>query len=207
MNGETDAILITKRDGSCEPFRVAKLRRCFALVLRRGQCDVSRVADALARAVSCHLEQWDESRLPSSGYIYQCACTVLRQTGLGDAARRLASHRRQRVAKRRRLHVFDPLGETERIAEPWQKARVVSVMKERYGVTHAVARALAGEVEERVFALGCREVSKPLVEELIRNELAGWGLGVEAVAEMRGAPSDGPMVGRQPGRRDDGSAS
>ena len=197
MRSEADAILIMKRDGSCEPFGAAKLRRCFALVLRRGQCDVPRVADALARAVACHLQQWDEARLPTSAYIYQCACTVLRQTGLGEGARRLASHRRQRVAKRRRLRVFD-LGESEVAAEPWRKARVVSALEERYDVTHAVARALASEVEERVFALGCRLISKPLVEELIRNELASWGLGVEVVAETRGVPYDGPVVGRQP---------
>jgi hypothetical protein len=194
---ETDAIIIAKRDGSFEPLRVAKLRRCLMLAMRSCHCDVAQVADALVEAVACHLREWDRSEPPTSAYLYRCACTVLRQTGLGEAARRLAGHRRQRVAQRRRVGVFDPrgLGDGTR---PWRKALVVAALEHRYGLTRPVARILAGEIEARVFALKYRLIAKPLLDELIRNELAAWGLVVEATGESRGVTPHASVASPEP---------
>jgi hypothetical protein len=194
---ETDAIIVAKRDGSFEPFRAAKLRRCLTLAMRSCHCDIVQVANALVEAVACHLRGWTGAEPPTSAYLYHCARTVLRQTGLGEAARRLASHRRRRVAQRRRVRVFDPrrLGDG---AQPWRKALVVTALEHRYGLTRSVARILAGEVEARVFALRYRLIARPLVDELIRNELAAWGLVVEVPVESRGVTPDASVASPEP---------
>lgn len=197
MRCETDAIIIAKRDGSFEPFRAAKLRRCLMLAMRSCHCDIARVADALVEAVARHLREWDGPEPPASAYLYHCARTVLRQTGLGEAARRLADHRRQRVAQRRRLRVFDPqrLGDG---SAPWRKGPVVATLEHRYGLTRPVARILAGEIEARAFALKYRLIAKPLVDELICNELAAWGLVVEATGESRGVTPNASVASPDP---------
>jgi hypothetical protein len=194
---ETDAIIIAKRDGSFEPFRAAKLRRCLMLAMRSCRCDVAQVADALVEAVARHLREWGGPEPPTSAYLYHCARTVLRQTGLGEAARRLAGHHRQRVAQRRQLRVFDPWRLADG-AEPWRKAPVVATLEHRYGLTRPVARILAGEIEARAIALKYRLIAKPLVDALIRNELAAWGLTVEAPGESRGVTPNGSVSSPEP---------
>jgi hypothetical protein len=182
VNCQTDAIVIAKRDGSREPFQPGKLRRSLLLALQSCPCDVEQVADALAGAVAHHLRACVEPDPPSSAYVYRCACTVLRRTGLSQAARRLTAHRRQRLLQRCRRCVYDPR-RPERRPVGWQKARVVAVLEGRYGLTRPVARIIAGEIEKRAFALGCRLIPKPLVSELIRSELAAWGLAAAAASE------------------------
>jgi hypothetical protein len=182
---ETDVIVIAKRDGSREPFQTGKLRRSLLLALRCSPCDAEQVADALAAAVALHLRATLEPDPPSSAYVHHCACTVLRRTGLSRAARRLASHRRQRLLQRCRRWVYDPR-RPERRPVSWQKARVVAVLEGHYGLTRPVARIIAGEIEGRAFALGCRLIPKPLVGELVRSELAAWGLAADVTRENDG---------------------
>jgi len=181
VTSETNAILVAKRDGSREPFRPAKLARCLRLALHSCPCDTEQVAEALVEAVADHLRGWPAMEPPTSAYLYHCVGTALRQTGLGEAARRIAVHRRQRVVQRSRLRVFDP-GRPERRPEAWRKARIVATLQDRYELSRPVARILAGEIEMHAFALNRRLIAKPLVEELIGDELAAWGLGGEPVS-------------------------
>jgi hypothetical protein len=167
------------------------------LAMRSCHCDVAEVADALVEAIACHLREWDGAEPPTSAYLYHCACTVLRQTGLGEAARRLAGHRRARLAQRRRLRVFDPHGLSDGAA-PWRKGLVVATLEHRYGLTRAVARILAGEIETRAFALKYRLIAEPLVDELIRNELAAWGLAVEGMGQSRGVTPNTSVASPEP---------
>lgn len=189
--------MITKRDGTLECFSLPKLRNCLTTVLRAAATDV-RPADPLARAVACHLRQWDDESLPSTGYIYHCVRTALLQTGLTEAAGEFAAHRRLRAARRRRVRVFDP-ALSEQPAVRWRKGALVGTLQNVYDLRQSVARFLAGRVEGQVFGLGYRLLSKVLVAELLRNELLAWGLLDMPVGAVRkGQVCLGPVASRQP---------
>lgn len=165
---------VAKRDGSVEPFEFAKLRRCLAVAMKG--CGYDAVyADALARAVALHLQDWRDAAPASTGYIAGCVKAVLEETGLCDVAGFLDRHRRQRDSKRSRISVVDTTS-AERLQRSWTKKLAVEALAERYGVRASVARILAAEVEQRVLALNYNMISTSLLDEIIRNELMAWGL-------------------------------
>lgn len=166
--------MIAKREGRLEPFETAKLRRCLAAAMKTCNCD-ERFADALARALELHLRDRREPRPPTTDYIFRCLRTALCETGMDQVARQLARHRRRRTSQRRKLSVFDARASQPALA-PWRKATVAGTLERRHGLTHSVARILAGEIERRVLALEYSAISTALIAELIRNELMAWGL-------------------------------
>lgn len=187
-------VVVTKRDGTRECFSVPKLRNALVKVLRA--CGREPYpADPLAQAVALHLRGWTGKAFPTTGYVHRCACTALMQLGIHEAAEELDMHRRQRAARRRGLRVFDPR-RPERITSLWRKGALVATLKTRYQLRQPVARLLAGRIEEQVFALGYRLVSKTLLSELLQNEIMAWGL---LDAPVGGVWSDqvcpGPLVG------------
>lgn len=167
-------IVVTKNDGTLERFSLTKLTSCLAAVMR-GQAYDARLGSPLAKAVLMHLREWRGLKPPSTEYIYRCVCSVLEQTGLGDVAEDLAAHRRLRNARRHRTQVVDATGSDAR-GESWRKGALVGTLQSRYGLRHGVARFLAGQIEAQVFALGYRVVSRAFLAELVRNEVAAWGL-------------------------------
>lgn len=170
----SQTLSVIKSDGSHERFEFAKLRRCLSHAMRACQYD-ERYADALAQAVAMHLKDWDEPRPPRADYIFQCIRTVLTETGLGDVAKALVSHRRQRAARRRQLRVIDSRrGVREPV--PWEKGRIALTLERRHRLARGTARILAGEIEQRVLGLNYSVISAALVAEVIRNELMAWGL-------------------------------
>lgn len=185
--------MVTKRDGTLERFSLAKLCNCLAAVMRRQAYD-PRLAGPLAKAVAMHLQEWQESSPPSTDYIYRCVRSVLQQTGLSDVADELAGHRRQRRARRSRIQVTDPARPSAR--ERWRKAALVETLQNRHGLRYAVSRFMAGQIEAQVFSLGYREVSKPFLLELVRNEVQAWGL-VDEVVPGVDAPECEPPVRTQ----------
>lgn len=166
--------MIAKSDGSREPFQVIKLRRCLSLALRNSSMDENH-ALPLADAVRMHLEQDAPRTTLTSEYVFQCAIAVLMQTGATAAADGLQRQQRERDGLRRRTRVFNPHSPAKGL-KPWLKSIVVESLQHQHGVDPAVARALAGEIEMRVFACGYQVIRTPLITEIIRNELMSWGL-------------------------------
>lgn len=199
MNDET-RVMVAKRGGGLEMFEPGKPRRCLAIVLQASGRE-ARFAGALARAVELHLRDWPASSPPSSSYVFHCLKTALAETGMEGAARRLAMHRRQRADRRRRLKVFDPK-QPRRAPAPWRKATLAATLEAGHGLSHRVARIIAGETERRVLALQYSVVSKSLVRELLRCELLAWGLGdvsTDLVPDTPGAD----RVAKQPTRKEE----
>jgi hypothetical protein len=174
MKNQTRA-MIAKREGGLEVFDSAKPRRCLAAAMKACGCN-TRIAEALAQAIELHVRDWPDASPPSSNYIFRCLHTALTQTGMENVAQRLVLHRRHRANRRRRLSVLDA-DQSRYALAPWRKAAVAGTLEGGYGLSHAVARILAGEVERRVLALEYSVVSKPLIRELVRSELLAWGLG------------------------------
>lgn len=182
---------VAKRDGSVEPFGFAKLRRCLSVAMKG--CGYDAVyADALARAVALHLQDWRDATPATTGYIAGCVKAVLEETGLNDVANFLDRHRRQRDLRRSRIDLVE-LTAPERVQRKWTKRRVVEALVEAYGVRLPVARILAGEVEQRVLALNYNVISTSLLNEIIRNELMAWGL---AESSLAGPPKNAEEVSR-----------
>lgn len=193
----TKDIAITKRDGSIECFRVTKLQGCLAGVLQ-GRAYDPRLAGPLARAVALHLQEWCEPAPPTSQYIFRCVCSVLEQTGLRDVADDLQHHRRLRAARRRRTRVIALAGHTPNQGRPWCKDAIVATLENQYGLRHNVARFLAGQIEDQVFALNYRLITRSFVAELVRNEVLAWGLADKQVLLADARVCEHPVGPRSP---------
>lgn len=166
-------ILVVKRGGDVEPFALEKLGRCIRVgLLARGDDPV--FASPLARAIEVHVEGLGASRRPTSDYLFKCATTVLRETGMGEVARALAEHRRGRALARRRVRVRT--ADSRPQGDRWDKARLAAWLERHCDLRRATARLLAGEVERRVLKLEYEVIAGPLVRELILSELGAWGL-------------------------------
>jgi hypothetical protein len=170
----TRPVVVRKRDGSREPFDVAKLRRSVAAAMNECRYDV-RYAESLARAVEVHVAKVDEARQPTSDYIFRCVRTALAETGLTDVAEHVTAYRRERAARRRAVSVLSGEGPPWRTA-PWRKSKVVERLEGGSGLTRITARILAGEIEYRVLNMNHNLVSSALIDEMIRIELLVWGL-------------------------------
>jgi hypothetical protein len=188
----TKQIVVTKQDGTLERFNLAKLTGCLAGAMR-GHAYDPRLASPLAKAVALHLQDWPHSNPPTTDYIYRCARAVLQQTGLADVADELASHRRQRRTRRRRVRVVDAALPEAR-GEQWRKSALVHTLQTRYGLRHSVSRFVAGQIEAQVFALDHRAISRTFLAELVRNEVLAWGL-VDGRVQQMDVPAYEPPVG------------
>jgi len=182
----TQTVRIIKRDGSREPFDIAKVRACLVRAMRSAR-QSTRFAEDLARAVALHLQGWSEPSPPTSAYILRCVHSVLRETGMNRAARYLAHAHRMREAGRRAVQVVDRQG---RRGRAWSKVSVVRHLQRQYGLRRTTARFLAGQVEQRILALGYTAVSRALLAEVVRTELRAWGLMQETAG--RAAPCSAP---------------
>lgn len=178
------AVRVVKRDGTVETFEPAKLRRCLAIGMKA--CDHrAGLANDLVRAMEMHLRDCSAGRALKSDYIFRCARTVLRETGLPEVAKVLDSFRRHRATCREQVRVFSEKREDQSLKK-WRKTCLVNTLVRDFGVSGSTARVLAGEVEQRVLMLGYGAVSTGLISELIRTELRCWGLSLDA---LRVAPS------------------
>lgn len=191
--------MIAKREGQLERFEPPKPRRCLAAAMKACNRDL-RLADALAGAVALHLRDWSAAGPPSSDYIFRCLRTALVETGMEDVAQHLVLHRRRRASQRRGLSVFD-VDKSHYALAPWRKAAVAATLEGRHGLTHAVARILAGEIERRVLALEYSVVSKSLIRELVRNELLAWGL-VDAMTELAPGAQGVALIADRPASKE-----
>lgn len=172
---ELREIMVVKRDGGVEPFERAKLRRCLGLAMQASRRD-PHIADALSRAIELHLDEWRDRRPPTTEHVFCCVQRALAETGLEPAAQFLSRHRRGRAGRRLALVVVGSGGSNSR-PTPWRKSLVSDLLQSRHGLSRSTARILAGEIEDRVLSLGYRVVTARLIVELVRSELAAWGLG------------------------------
>ncbi len=180
--------IVSKRDGSREPFSASKLRRCMDVLLRGAGFD-PHLATPLSKAVALHIQGCDDDAPLTSAYVFDCVHAVLSQTGLREAADGFRGHRDRRRGSRDRISVIDESG-TSRSTLPWDKACLIETLRGKYGLRHAVSRYLASEIENKVFALGYQSVSRRLLSALVKNELSSWGLRDDGIVEPCGAVAD-----------------
>lgn len=191
MKRRKDTVVL-KRDGTVERFSLFKLMNSIRVALE-GRAYEGRLSGPLARAVELHLREFRIGEAPSTDYIFRCVASVLEQTGLTDVCEDMSLHRRMRNIRRRRTRVVGAAAASE-TATAWQKAMVVATLEGHYGLRHSVARFLAGQIEQQVFALNYRAITRPFLAELIRNEVLAWGLGEEVLLRREASLCELPIL-------------
>lgn len=189
------APVITKRDGSSEPFSSSKLRRCVEALLRGAGFD-PHLATPLSKAVALHVERCDDEAPLTASYVFDCVHAVLSQTGLREAADGFQAHREERRRSRARISLCDDMGGSRSVV-PWDKACLIATLIGKYGLRQTVSRYLASEIERKMIGLDYQSVSRELVTALTRNELSAWGLLGDSFADPCGAAAGRPENGPQ----------
>lgn len=177
---QAEALLVAKRDGSTEPFVVAKLQDCFHKGLQAGSEALgteNTTANGLAEAICQYLlNQEPESATPSST-ISELVEHVLTETGYANSALAIQQYSRWREHQRRFVLVATPRSQDGRFVQHrWKKSHVVQHLRRKQGLEAPVARLMAGRVEQLILGCGLRVVTAGLVLEMIKSELLAWGL-------------------------------
>lgn len=174
------SIHVSKRDGTSEPFVLAKLLRCIRFGLQAVQegweLDTT-TAGNLGDAVYEYLKTtFDESTI-TTRQLSELVELVLSQTGHSAAAMAIREHHRFRDKLRRMIMVATARPRDGRIVQQrWNKSLIVQHLRRQHGLHVPTARMIAGRVEELVFCCGLRVVTSGLVREMTRSEMLAWGL-------------------------------
>lgn len=183
-------IRVCKRDGTIEPFNLAKLVNC----MRNGMSasgdavglDVPSVR-GLAEAVHAYLTETADDTPVAATRIAELVDLVLTQTGHPDAAimtRRFSCTRERE--RRRQLVASVRKTDGRFIQKRWKKGLLVQHLRRKHMLDAPASRMIAGRVEQLVFKCGMRVVTSGLVTEMTRSELLAWGLLPGALVAKRG---------------------
>ncbi|OPX24516.1 MAG: hypothetical protein B1H04_01895 [Planctomycetales bacterium 4484_123] len=113
------------------------------------------------------------------------ALTALRAAGLARAAECLESHHAARVRLRSRLALHHRPG----LKTSWSKQWLVQQAISKWKLGQAVARFLAGQLEDELAAESVRQVARGVILDRLAELVAAWGLATPAYGPSpRGGP-------------------
>lgn len=174
------AISVLKRDGSVEPFVLAKLLNCIGHGFHASgepQERGSATSRGLAEAVQTYLFQSQAEAAVPSDHLSELVELVLTQTGYSAAGMAIRQHQHARERMRRWTKVAHRRVRDGRFVQrQWNKSKVVRHLMEDHQLDAPAARVIAGRVEQLVFNCGLKVVTAELVTELAKSELLAWGL-------------------------------
>ncbi len=175
-------IRVTKSDGSIEDYLHTKVMKSFSNALDlTGQSDVA-VAEELSEATTYFLHQRLDNSSVNSSEIYSMVQVALMATGFEQAAVQLHEYHIERQLKRNRIEVANISTEDLSCYEVndfswsvsgrcrWDKSRIITTLSDKYNLDRVMARAIAGQVEEKVLALGVKAVPLSLIKQLVFAE-------------------------------------
>lgn len=196
------SIRVRKRDGSVEPFVIAKLRNCLGNgFLASGEMRErgTTTCQELAEAVQAYLERTEPEGIVSSERLAELVELVLTQTGYAAASMAVRQHAQLRSQQRRWLRVASRQGTDGRyIQRRWNKTRLVDHLHRHHRLDFPASRMIASRVEELVFACGLKVVTTGLVREMTMSELLAWGLLPGALAVKKRRNRSAPKVENRP---------
>jgi hypothetical protein len=178
MKNGSRMVLVLKRGGGTEPFKLEKLRRCFWRALG-GEGFTFQSAECLAQAVGIYLRREDRWRV-SSRALLEIAIRALRQTGHDDAAKEVEWHHRHRLGARRRLKVTQPArpGEsttTESWAFRWDRDWVTRQIEQRWDIGRAAAAVISADIESELLEKKS-DIDRQALLDLIDERVEHYGL-------------------------------
>ena len=158
-------IRITKADGSTEPYLHTKVLGSLHRAMAAVQSDCLETAQVLSDAVTYFLYRRFKGEILTTDQIHQMILTVLEGAGFAVGAEALRTHRLDRRLQRRRVSVTD----SEWPA--WNKGLIVQDLIEHYRIEAALARAIAGLVEEKILRMGAAHIRKGLIRHLVMTDM------------------------------------
>ena len=158
-------IRITKADGSTEAYLHTKVLGSLHRAMAAVQSDCLETAQMLSDAVTYFLYERFKGETLTTDQIHQMILTVLEGAGFAAGAEALTAHRLNRRLQRRRISVTD----SELLA--WDKGLIVQDLIERYQIDEALARAIAGLVEEKILRIGAAHIRKGLIRHLVMTDM------------------------------------
>ena len=192
MNEKTTGelpIRVAKRDGSIEPFVMAKMLNCIhngLVVCGEPHALDCTTAGSLAEAIYDYLRaSYPADPVPSS-HLSDLVELVLNQTGHAEAGLAIRQHAGFREQRRRKLMVATSRTADGRFVQHrWNKSLLVQHLRRRHHLDSPAARMIAGRAEQLLLDCGLRVVTAGLVREMTRSELLAWGLLPGALAVKR----------------------
>ncbi|MCG8408126.1 MAG: ATP cone domain-containing protein [Phycisphaerales bacterium] len=186
------SIRVMKRDGSIEPFVIAKLVDCVQNGFRASGEPPDRSSTTpkeLAGAVEAYLEKTHPNAAVPSEHLAELVELVLTQTGYTAAGMAIKQHTQLRTQQRRWLRVAHRRRRDGRfIQRQWNKSRIDQYLRTEHRLDPPASRMIASRVEQLVFNCGLKVVTTGLVEEMTNSELLAWGLlpGALVVKKSKG---------------------
>jgi len=183
-------ISVLKRDGSIEPFVLAKLHNCIGhgfVASGQPQERGSSTSRGLAEAVQTYLMKSRSHTAVPSDHLTELVELVLTQTGYAGAGSAIRHHHHARERLRRWIKVATFRARDGHLAHRrWDKSRVVRSLIDAHALDAPAARIIGGRIEQLVFNCGLKVVTADLVRELTKCELLAWGLLPGALAVKTG---------------------
>jgi transcriptional regulator NrdR family protein len=158
-------IRVTKADGSTEAYLHTKVLGSLHRAIAAVQSDCLETAQMLSDAVTYFLYRRCKGETLTTDQIHQMVLTVLEGAGFAAAAEALTSHRLNRRLQRRRISVIDSE------CSAWDKGLIVRDLIEHYQIEAALARAIAGLVEEKILRMGAAHIRKGLIRHLVMTDM------------------------------------
>lgn len=158
-------IRITKADGSTEAYLHTKVLGSLHRAMAAVESDCLETAQMLSDAVTYFLYRRFKGETLTTEQIHQMILTVMEGAGFAAGAETLTAHRLNRRLQRRRINVID----SERPA--WDKGLIVQDLIEHYRIEEALARAIAGLVEEKILRMGAVHIRKGLIRHLVMTDM------------------------------------
>jgi hypothetical protein len=158
-------IRITKADGSTEAYLHTKVLGSLHRAMAAVQPDCLETAQMLSDSVTYFLYRRFKGETLTTDQIHQMILTVLEGAGFAAGAEALTTHRLNRRLQRRRISVSDSEWPV------WNKGLIVRDLVEHYRTDEALARVIAGLVEEKVLRMGATHIRKGLIRHLVMTDM------------------------------------
>jgi len=174
---------VIKSDGSAESYFHTKVVGTISNALARANYGDISFAEHLSEVVTYYLYNRDGLRAVSSSEIFSIILALLTDTGHEDAAVELSDYHFKRKLQRSRTEVapgeLHQLRDAERLYEldhslrsRWDKSRIVRDLISQAEIGRQAARAVASNVEEKIFGTGLTVVPTGLIKQFVFNEAA-----------------------------------
>ncbi len=163
-------VRVMKTDGTAEPYLHTKVLGTFHHALSAAGEPNLYAAEQMAQAVTYYLHSGSSGRTVTSDEIHLMIQAVLHDTGHCAAAEALNQHRMQRKLLRKRIEVINDSAHESPCVSAWSKSVIVEHLMRRHHLNRPLARAIAGQVEEKVFRMEILRIRRELIRQLVENE-------------------------------------
>ncbi len=189
---------IKKRDGRIVPFEKKKIADAIFKAAQSVGGQDRYLAEDLAEAVTAYLNKEFLGKIPSVEEIQDIVEKVLIKTGHAKTAKAYILYREKRARIRQikqgiiKEDILEEQKEFEKIKEStdlslfvrtseedivrWDTDKIVDSLKKETGLEEKVARFIAIEVEKEIVASKVKNLTAPLIRELVNAKLIEFGM-------------------------------